>query len=328
MKAMLEVRRALRPWLQEMDSDSTILLGVSGGADSMALAYGVFHECDEALRPNLIPVVIDHCLQPGSKEVAELVKVRLQEIGFATVELHSIVVAIRDGMEASARRARFELFSGLIEKYHSKYFLLGHTRDDQAETVLLGLSRGSGTRSLSGMAIRNGAFLRPLLDLTREETRLACLEAEIEIWDDPHNHDPSYARVRARRHVLPIMEAELGPGISAALARSAKILREDADALDSWAEEIYSRVDPADIPVEVMADLPKAVRIRVLRRAIYSLGAPSGSITAEHLAPIEAFITDWRGQGATSLPGGVKVARISGRLSLLRLLPSPEEATE
>ncbi|MEI6648643.1 MAG: tRNA lysidine(34) synthetase TilS [Actinomycetes bacterium] len=324
MRAMLEIRRALRPWLKDLSNGTHLLLGVSGGADSMALAAGLIAECEAQFQANITPVVIDHGLQSGSAATTALVKSRLLAMGYAKVEVVAITVSVRDGMEASARRARFEAFSQLVDRYQPKYFFLGHTRDDQAESVLLGLARGSGTRSLSGMAIQNGVFVRPLLALTRDETVAACAEAQIEVWDDPHNHDPSYSRVRARRHVLPILEAELGPGISAALARSAQILREDADALDAWAETVYSGLDPSDIPVSTLAELPKAVRIRVLRSAIYFLGAPSGTLTAEHLAPVEALITDWKGQGVTSLPGGVKVARISGRLSLLRLLPSSE----
>jgi tRNA(Ile)-lysidine synthase len=113
------------------------------------------------------------------------------------------------------------------------------------------------------------------------------------------------------------MEENLGPGIAEALARSAKILREDADALDLLAEQYLRGVDGRSLDIQSLAELPKAVRSRALRQAIYAAGAPAGSLSADHLAPIEALITDWRGQGEIALPGGVKVVRISGRLSLL-----------
>jgi tRNA(Ile)-lysidine synthase len=317
MKAMLEVRRVLRPWLDELLPGSKVLVGCSGGADSMALASALYIECaSRSITP--IAVIVDHGLQVGSDLIASEVAVRLKNIGYELVEISRAEVEIRDGLEASARRARFEIFDTALQVHQARFLFLGHTRDDQAETVLLGLARGSGTRSLSGMAERNGRFIRPMLSLARELTRAACFEAELEIWDDPHNHDPSYSRVRARRHVLPILEAELGPGIASALARSAKILREDADALDQWSERLFAEILPASIAVELLASLPKAIRIRLLRRAIYQIGAPQGSLTAEHLAPIEALVTNWHGQGATSLPGGVKVSRISGRLSLLQ----------
>jgi tRNA(Ile)-lysidine synthase len=194
---------------------------------------------------------------------------------------------------------------------------LGHTRDDQAESVLLGLARGSGTRSLSGMSVENGIYLRPLLQITREETVAACSELGIEPWNDPHNGNTDFSRVRVRNEVLPVMEEKLGPGISAALARSAGILRDDADALDEIAQSEISVSDLANLDCEHLSTLSRAIRSRVLRAALYAAGAPSGSITADHLAGVEALVTSWHGQGALSLPGGVKVERISGRLSLL-----------
>ncbi|MFM8329334.1 MAG: TilS substrate-binding domain-containing protein, partial [Actinomycetales bacterium] len=144
----------------------------------------------------------------------------------------------------------------------------------------------------------------------------ACEELNIKFWRDPHNQALEFKRVRARNKVLPIMESELGPGIADALSRSAKLLRDDADALDQWAAEVFDELDPKDIEIDQLLALPRAIRSRVIRKAIYLAGAPSGSISAEHIEPVEALITAWKGQGAVSLPGGVTVARISGRLSL------------
>jgi tRNA(Ile)-lysidine synthase len=316
MKAMLEVRRLLRPWLEEVSAGDVLLVGCSGGADSLALAYALFHEARD-LALSVIPIVIDHGLQENSDLVAQTVHERLSKIGYQKVEVIRATVDITDGLEASARRARFAIFADALERHNAKLLFLGHTQDDQAETVLLGLARGSGTKSLAGMAQRNGQFIRPMLSLTRSQSLQACLEAELEIWDDPHNHDPSYLRVRARRHVLPILEAELGPGIAAALARSAKILREDSEALDGWADMVFaelSQSDPAILPIATVAALPAAVRARVLRLAIYRAGAPSGSISADHLAPVEAMVSAWKGQGETSLPGGIKVTRKTNKL--------------
>jgi tRNA(Ile)-lysidine synthase len=145
----------------------------------------------------------------------------------------------------------------------------------------------------------------------------ACDENKLTPWIDPHNSDSSFARVRVRTDVLPKLEESIGPGITEALARSAELLRDDADALDRWAAQAAADFDLADLEITQLADLPKAVRTRVLRMAIYAAGAPMGSITAEHVASVEAYVTSWHGQGACSLPGGVKVSRISGRLSLL-----------
>lgn len=316
MEATLAIRQAVRPWVQS--ADARILLGVSGGADSMALAYATLDEA-RAADIELVAIIVDHQLQSGSDQVAAKTRDDLIRIGFQRVEIMTVNVEIVDGMEASARRARYGAFESAIAKYRPDYFFLAHTKNDQAESVLLGLARGSGTRSLSGMAEVNGIYVRPLLGISRELTELACLENKITAWEDPQNSDQDYARVRVRSQILPTMEANLGPGIVDALARSAKILREDADALDFLAEQFLAEGDPSNLSISELAALPKAIRIRVLRLAIIAVGAPLGSLTAQHLDPIEALITNWHGQGEIALPGGVKVARISGRLSLLQL---------
>jgi len=313
MKATMVIRHAVRPWIER--SDFRLLVGVSGGADSMALAVATLLEAKSA-GIEVIAIIVDHQLQEGSADVAHNASETLKALGFETVEVVKVDVVLSDGMESSARRARFQAFDEAIAKYQPDYFLLAHTKNDQAESVLLGLARGSGTRSLSGIAQVNGKFIRPLLEVGREITELACQENGITSWEDPHNSDLQYARVRVRREVLPLLESTLGPGIVSALARSASILREDADALDLLAGELFAGVDPAKLDLSALESLPKALRIRLLRLSIYAMGAPEGSLSADHLAPVEALITNWHGQGEISLPGGVKVERISGRLSL------------
>jgi tRNA(Ile)-lysidine synthase len=167
------------------------------------------------------------------------------------------------------------------------------------------------------MAQVNGKYVRPFLSITRQETEQACKDLGLEFWNDPHNFDTEFTRVKIRREILPLMESKLGPGISAALARSASLLRDDADALDDLAATEISHLNLADIDCDYLAALPRAIRTRILRSAVYACGAPEGSISADHVAAIEALVTSWRGQGALALPGGVKVERISGRLSLL-----------
>jgi tRNA(Ile)-lysidine synthase len=310
-----QIRLAVRAELSDLNAGDTVLVAVSGGADSSALAAGLLAEAKEkAIRP--IAVIIDHALQPNSADVAMNTKAELAKAGYTNVEIKRIKVEVTDGMEASARRARYAALNEIAESTNAVAIFLGHTKDDQAETVLLGLARGSGTRSLSGMAERIDKYRRPLLSITRSQTEAACKEVGIKYWNDPHNQSMEYARVRVREKVLPLMEAEIGPGIADALTRSAKILRDDADALDQWAEEVLDEIDPIEMDIETLASLPRAIRSRVIRKAIYLAGAPSGSLSAEHLEPVEALVTAWKGQGAVSLPGGVTVARISGRLSL------------
>ena len=314
--AIVAIRNAVKPHLARLEAGDNVLVAVSGGADSLALAFAILKESKEfAITP--IAITIDHQLQSGSGAQAEKVENQLKEMGYGKVILQKVVVTTESGLEAGARDARYQALSACASQEKAAKVFLGHTRDDQAETVLLGLARGSGTRSLSGMAVVNGKYARPLLNLTREQTVAACSEAGLNPWNDPHNENEKFTRVKVRNKVLPVMEAEIGPGIAAALSRSAAILRDDADALDEMAQAVISRVDLKDLDCAALAELPRAIRSRILRAAIYAAGAPSGSVSADHLAAVEALVTSWRGQGEASLPGGVKVARISGRLSLL-----------
>ena len=315
--ALLELRKAVRVWFERIEPNSKVCIGVSGGADSLALAAASKLEA-ENFEIDLIAVVVDHKLQENSEQIAQFAKQQLISLGYKDVFIGQANVKITDGLEASARRARYKVFQQAIETYGATSFLLGHTKNDQAEGVLLGLARGSGTKSLSGMQEVSGIFIRPLLTIDRLTTEAACREVGIDFWVDPHNSDQEFARVRVRENILPLLENEIGPGITDALARSAKLLREDAIALDQWAEEVFGKIEPSSIEISLLTDLPIAIRSRILRLAIYAMGAPAGSISAAHIEPIEALVSDWRGQGHTALPGGVKVSRISGRLSLSR----------
>ena len=166
------------------------------------------------------------------------------------------------------------------------------------------------------MAHNNGIYIRPLLEITRNQNEEFCKEIGLDFWNDPHNQDSQFARVRVRTEALPVLEKTIGPGISDALARSAHLLRDDADALDHWAKREEIHLDLHDLDCAHLESLPRAIRTRILRSAIYAAGAPSGSVSAEHVSAVEALISAWSGQGALNLPGGVKVERISGRLSL------------
>ena len=310
--SLWEIRKSVKPWV----SGETILFGCSGGTDSMALAAALLKESNNS---KIIPVVVDHGLQSNSAEIAAQTVAKLKELGYSEVATARANVEVTDGLEASARRARYLIFKQFIDSYQPKYFMLAHTLNDQAESVLLGLARGSGARSLSGMATVNNVFVRPLLKNTRAQTAAACIEAGIKVWDDPHNLDERFARVKVRRNLLPIFEENLGPGITDALARTADLLRDDADALDDFANQYFSQADASNLDVAELERLPKAIRTRVLRLAIYKAGAPSGMLSADHIASAEALISDWHGQKEVSLPGNVKLSRISGRITLSAL---------
>nr|NLI50307.1 tRNA lysidine(34) synthetase TilS [Propionibacterium sp.] len=216
------------------------------------------------------------------------------------------------GPEASAREVRYAALAAAAGP--GERVLLGHTLDDQAETVLLGLARGSGARSLAGMAAERGVFVRPLLTLGREVTAAACAELGLTPWADPMNADPRFARVRVREVVLPTLERELGPGVREALARTAAQLRRDADVLDALAAGPEPGADAAaseTLSCRRLAGLEPAIRDRVVRAWLAARGA--SEVTAAHVAAVTALVTDWHGQRAVHGPGLV-VRRVDGRL--------------
>jgi tRNA(Ile)-lysidine synthase len=332
MTAHLEVRRAVRDGLRDLPTDGLVLVACSGGADSLALASALSHVVARDRR-RAGAVTVDHGLQSGSAERARSLAARLVEMTFDPVEVVHVRVDGPDGPEGNARRVRYAALAAAAERHGAPAVLLGQTRDDQAETVLLGLARGSGARSLAGMAPVAGVYRRPLLDLPRDTVRAAVPEG-LTPWDDPHNADPSYARARTRNRVLPVLEAELGPGVGAALARSADLLRADADALDEWAERAlnecvvagpsrHERDGSTDehgkdarirLGVDALVVLPPAVRWRVLRRAAITAGSPPTDLTAGHVGAVDALVTRWSGQAGVDLPGKLRAGRSHGEL--------------
>jgi tRNA(Ile)-lysidine synthase len=320
--AVATVRSAVGDALAGLPAGDLVLAACSGGADSLALAAALaFCAPRRGLRAG--GVTVDHGLQPGSADRARQVAVLLAGFGLDPVENVAVQVGRAGGPEAAARAARYAALDAVAERTGAAAVLLGHTLDDQAETVLLGLARGSGARSLAGMPHQAGRYRRPLLRLTRSGTRKACAALGLQPWDDPHNSDPSFARVRVRRDALPALEDALGPGVTGALARTAQLLRADAEALDGWAtseaERLTREADgTARIDVTGLASLPEAVRTRVLHRAAVAAGCPPGSMTAGHVAGMDALVTRWHGQRWIELPGGVRAIRQHGKLIVRR----------
>ena len=305
-----------------------VLVACSGGADSLALAAALAFEAPRAgVRAGA--VVVDHGLQAGSADVAARTAEVLAGLGLDPVVVRSVDVGHDGGPEAAARAARYAALGQVAAETEALAVLLGHTLDDQAETVLLGLARGSGARSLAGMPAVRGVFHRPFLgDVRRVDTEAACRALGLTPWDDPTNA-PGGAPVRSRvRHeVLPVLDRVLGPGVAQALARSAEQLREDADALDALAQEhweaLSTRADAdtetdagIEMDVDALGALPTAIRRRVLRRAALSAGCPAGALHRSHVLALDALLTDWHGQGPVALPGGRQGRRGCGRLTV------------
>jgi tRNA(Ile)-lysidine synthase len=396
--AVAAVRGGVRAGLAGLAPGDLVLAACSGGADSLALAAALAHEAPRlGLRGG--GVTVDHGLQDGSADRAAQVAALLGRLGLDPVRIATVTVASgpgRGGPEAAARTARYAALEQVAEQTGAAAVLLAHSRDDQAETVLLGLARGSGARALAGMPARRGRLRRPLLGLSRAALREACQALQLEPWDDPHNFDPSYARARVRHQALPALEAALGPGIAEALARSAAQLSADCAALDAIAAAEEWRIhragpgpgpgvgdagrpgtaatdpgpadaggaaaggrgvagddlggtgvakaapgsaaagggvataQPADpaahagvgaaaelravLDIDGLDGLAAAVRGRVLRSAALAAGCPGGSLSASHVAALDALVTGWHGQRGADLPGGIRVQRWYGKL--------------
>jgi tRNA(Ile)-lysidine synthase len=278
--AVAAVRNAVRASVAGLAPGDLVLAACSGGQDSLALAAALAFVAPRAgLRAGA--VTVDHGLQDGSASRALAVASALRDLGLDPVRVATVTVDGAGGPEAAARDARYAALSAVADELGAVAVLLGHTLDDQAETVLLGLARGSGSRSLAGMPPRRGLFVRPLLGVRRAVTASACAALGLSAWSDPHNADRRFARVRVRLDALPALEAALGPGVAEALARTADQLRDDAEVLEKIATSERER-GAALLSAASLAGLPGAVRTRVLRSAALEAGCPAGALTAAH----------------------------------------------
>jgi tRNA(Ile)-lysidine synthase len=313
-QAVAEVRRAVRAALTGLPAPqraAPLLVACSGGADSMALAAGALAVRGEGA---VHAAVVDHGLQDGSAEQAATTAATLTGMGVRAA-VHRVEVSGGGGLEAAARRARYGALRA-ARPHPDSPVLLGHTLDDQAETVLLGLGRGSGPRSLAGMRAWDPPWLRPLLGVRRAVTRAACVAAGLRVWDDPHNADARFTRVRLRCEVLPLLEEVLAGGVAEALARTAAQLREDGDALDELATGLLATALDTDgaLRIEPLADVAPALRRRVLRAWMATAGVTG--LTDAHLRSGDVLAGEGPDRGGVAVPGGLELVRDRGRLFL------------
>jgi tRNA(Ile)-lysidine synthase len=312
-------RKMLQDALAAAGYPERVLVACSGGPDSLALAavaaYFARRGHVDGHPVSVGALVVDHQLQPVSAEVAAATARVLQDLGLSPVAVRAVDVASTGmGPEAAARDARHAALEAAAEETGAGVILLGHTLDDQAEQVLLGLARGSGTRSLAGMRPARGRLLRPFLGLRRADTLEICEVEGLEPWHDPSNADPAYARSRTRVEVLPLLEEKLGPGVAESLARTAAILQLDADYLEDVANDTFARLQErsgADIglPEAALRELAPAVRFRVIAKAAAAVGGQQPSY--QRLLAAEALLRRHGSAGPVELPGGVSVYRLS-----------------
>jgi tRNA(Ile)-lysidine synthase len=324
--AIADLRRAVRACLTSLPDGSLVLVALSGGPDSLALAAATAFE---APRAGLLAgaVIVDHGLQEGSGDAAARAARQAADLGLAPVIIAEVTVGTDGGRESAARTARYAALEEAAADCGAAAILLGHTLDDQAETVLLGLARGSGPTSLQGMDRVSGLCRRPLLGIRRSTTVQACADAGLEPWLDPQNDDGAFTRVRVRRTVLPVMEEELGPGIHEALVRTAEQLREDSDALDHFAQELAEDLAEhseagISLPVAALAANPPALRQRLIRLAVAS--EFHVALSRAQTLEVARLVTDWHGQAGVDLPG----VRVERQGPMLRFSANAQPARE
>jgi tRNA(Ile)-lysidine synthase len=284
--------------------DERWCVALSGGADSLALTAVA-----AATKPTTA-LIVDHRLQPDSGQVAATARDQALALGCVDAQVLCVDVGTTGGPEAAARSARYR---ALDDARDDAAVLLAHTLDDQAETVLLGLGRGSGSRSIAGMRPCDPPWYRPLLGVRRAITHAACEELGLTAWQDPHNSDRRFTRTRLRTEVLPLLEDVLGGGVAEALARTATALREDTDTLDELAGQALAEVGTGGgLDTARLAVLPEAVRRRVIRGWLLAGGA--SGLTDKQIRGVDTLVTGWRGQGGVAVGSPLRSRRlIAGR---------------
>ena len=314
------VRKALREFLESACAPGdTVVLGVSGGADSLALAAAASNiQAETSL--SFFAVVIDHGLQPESAAIAQEAAERCADLGLSHVRVVAVEVDTThgDGIEAAARTARYAALRTVAQEVCAAGIVVAHTREDQAETVLLRLARGSGTRAIAGMQAVAGDIWRPLLDLSRQTLRDSLSFYGVTPHDDVHNRDPRFLRSHIRHEVMPMLRDVLGADIESALAQTAALAGEDANALDDAAAALYqSCVVGSELVYSAFGLHPAAVTKRVVRLWLIERGVSAAGLGRVHIEAVHRLATDRTISGPVKVVGGVEVFKASGRLRVL-----------
>lgn len=303
------LQNAVSNLLKDFEPADLILVGCSGGADSIALAWSASVVC-KRLNLNLGVVIVDHQLIAESNQVAENTKKQCAEFGINQIIVKKIKVVLEnEGLEAAARKARYKAFEEVIKDTNAKALMLAHTQDDQAETMLMRLTRGSGAKSLSAMSEVSGKYLRPFLHVRKFEIKDALEKEDIKYWNDPANSNSDFLRVKVRNELIPKLIEVLGDSVVEALDRTSMLLKNDNDILDQIALDHYQ--ENRQLLISKLEDLPSAIRTRVIKLAALDAGVNPGPFSFEHIEAIDALVTNWHGQSHIDLPGFVQASRVN-----------------
>jgi tRNA(Ile)-lysidine synthase len=307
------------------DRGARVLVAVSGGPDSLCLLHALVR-LQRLLAIDPICVHFDHALRKGSSEDAEYVRRQARRLGAPFVLRRATSRPAKgDSVEAWARTVRYEALTEVLEERGGGVVAVGHTADDQAETVLLALLRGGGLEAISGMKPVSGPLVRPLLETTREETEAFCRSLGLRPRRDPMNERAAFMRVGIRSRVIPRLERALGRNLRSTLARSATLLQRDAEFLDQLAAAARPELVATSGPDEVLlrrdrlAGLAPAIVGRIVRRAMLDLGTLP---EAGHVDAVIGLGDARRGQ-SIALPGGLLARREREYVRLSRPSPRP-----
>lgn len=307
-------RNAVKDALRDVSAGDAVGFGCSGGADSMALLFALstLYKKDRAKLVHV--VIVNHQLQEITDQITQSTAEFAKSFGFTVHTIPVNIVSTGEGMEADARKSRYDAFQNIIESHDLKAFMIGHTKTDQAEQVFLGMLRGSGVRAMSGIREKRNVFVRPFLNvLTREETQKVCEENNYDYWCDPQNDSMDYRRVIVRKMIQDV-EKNTGQSIVSSLSRTAQMNAEDADALDFYADMAWEKVVESDWSVETLSDIPAAIRKRLYRKMVIQLGAHSDSVGFNLTNRVDDFIVDWHGQKEVNFSQGVTVKRVGDKI--------------
>ena len=316
----IELQNAVQNLLKDLDPGDLVLVGCSGGADSLALVWTT-SVVGKRLELKTGVVIVDHQLISESNDVAQNAKKQCEQLGIEKVIIKKVVVnQTNEGLEAAARIARYEAFENVLHETNAKVILLAHTQDDQAETVLMRLTRGSGAKSLSGMSAISGKYLRPFLHLRKKIVHDSLDLIGMKAWQDPANFDNQYLRVKVRQELMPKLIEVLGEGAISSLDKTSQLLRLDNQALDELAQQFVDAQDDVKkngLKVKELENLPEAIRTRVLKICAVASGVHPGPFSFEHIEAIDALVKNWHGQGNVDLPGFIQATRVDGSLRFI-----------